>query len=188
MMRRSVLVSLALLASACTTSEHKAPLGGSTQSSGASDPAPAATNVSAKDLCAQPAVVRDGPTVKEMSVAEAAPAPVGGNIAPGKYWLTRIDDFTGPNGSTGATGDVAAVTLVVGDGTFRIAEAEGTALLGLYDEELKARTFRTDGTQLVTTTACVSKPVVSQRGYSVVGDELHVFTSPTRREVFKRQP
>jgi hypothetical protein len=192
MRHRPELTSIAILFLACSTTEHTAPLGGESAPP-STDPATGAAGGRAGsadhgDLCKTASVVRDGPTVREMALAEAEPTALGGVIQPGKYWLTRVDVFTGAGGSTRAGDETAQVTMIIGNGTLRMAEAEGYFGAGFFDEEWKLRTFRTEGSQLITTTACGTARNTLQRGYSVVGDELHVFPGAGRREIYTRQP
>src|SRR5262249_40428902 len=45
-----------------------------------------------------------GPTVPEMQVADNAPTPIGGTIAPGTYTLSTLNKYTGVGGAVGASG------------------------------------------------------------------------------------
>jgi hypothetical protein len=82
----AVALSLALLTS-CGGS------GGASGSGGAGG--------NGRDGGACAALLNDGPTVREVRVAQQPPTPTGGSIVSGRYALTSLAIYTGPGGAAG---------------------------------------------------------------------------------------
>ncbi|HEX7478680.1 MAG TPA: hypothetical protein VF331_12800 [Polyangiales bacterium] len=120
-----------------------------------SSKAPAASMDGSTAACN--AVVDDGPLVTMTAVASAAPSPVGGTIADGTYVLSAATLYTGPGGSTAASGGAFS-------GVFQI---KGTTMLQVGTvsgkEERYVTTFTTSGTTLSTNDTC---PVAKSETHS----------------------
>lgn len=100
-------------------------------------------------------IANEGPTVPVTMVAEDPPTAdaIGGEVVPGTYRLTSKLVFTGPEGSSGATGRLQRQTLLVSidaPGTLRIESA--LSLDGGSDRRTSMTTTLSGSTATVTQT------------------------------------
>lgn len=70
-------------------------------------------------------LTNSGPLVVANQVAEDAPAPLGGTIVDGTYYLTASIVYTGPGGATGPIGSGGAETHVYRSGELRLVVTDG---------------------------------------------------------------
>jgi hypothetical protein len=141
----------------------------------------AATEDAAPPVCN--ALALDGPDVPETLVAGAPPGAVGGAIAVGTYFLTERDLYA----SAGA-GTVTKRTLLIAATTFDSAETVSAgADAGAATEDTADSTYAVFDSVLSFTAVCPTPGSVTNLGFSVVGNELWIFPSPERRDVYTHQ-
>jgi hypothetical protein len=112
-------------------------------------------------------LVDDTPTVAAMTVAEAAPSPMGGTIADGMYALTAMTAYAGPGGSTGDLGITASVVMTIAGATMQQAgQING-------QEKRYTSTFTTSGTTVMTMDTCPA-PNTDTHSYTATSTALTV--------------
>ncbi len=95
------------------------------------------------------------PTVVGTSVAENAPVPVGGTVAPGKYFFASWLSYTGPGGAHGGAGAPAIEAIEFGDGTWNAS----VPIPNTVDWMSSSGTFSTVNTTMTMTTICPKQSV-----------------------------
>jgi hypothetical protein len=99
-------------------------------------------------------------------VAATAPAPTGGTIVDGKYHLTNITLYTGPNGSAGPLSLSIKQTVNVKQGTVDVVEeTNGKAPTRL------TMTMTTTGSSVAMSRTCPSAMPGQSGTYSIKGNE-----------------
>jgi hypothetical protein len=121
--------------------------------------------------------------IAQQQIAEAAPVPVGGTILDGTYFLTKDTIFTGPGGTTAATGVTTQEVQAFSATNFEIltqpaapspsTDASGTFAISSVTNEAGT----SSGFTLTITIACPT-PTSVVRNYSVVNATLLEFVGP----------
>ena len=110
------------------------------------------------------ALANAAPIVSVEQGASDPPAPQGGTVVDGTYWLTAAVVYTGPSGPTGMTG-TAQTTLLVQGGTVQMATSGTPAT--------RTVTFTTSGTDLDSVDTCPDTDSRSS-GYTATASTLVV--------------
>jgi hypothetical protein len=95
-------------------------------------------------------LVNAAPPVVQTRVAEAAPAPAGGTIVDGTYFLTSAIYYTGPGGLTRTDANTPKAVLVISNaacGTATVQDVSSDPALG-YPDSHETVTFKPSGTQV----------------------------------------
>lgn len=133
----------------------------------------------------------EGPIVRLEITGEAAPAPKGGKVVPGKYFLTSITLHTGDAGRTPTT-RFEQIALRVTETSIEFSEREGRFApdggLATDDRENKGMTYATAGTSLRTRGECPAPSPEGDQPYTATDNEITFFASPVFVRVFTRQP
>jgi hypothetical protein len=122
-------------------------------------------------------LVNTAPVVTQAFVGETLPAPLGGTITGGTYFLTAANVYTGVSGNAGPTGLTfeETLTLDTSQNAYSDALAEATLDGGIATATLLTTgTFTTQATSLILSAQC---PVATSTTttYSVLNSALHIF-------------
>jgi hypothetical protein len=198
-MKRSAFVVFALavaagvgaLLVACSDDKPPAGGGGVTDASSGVDvsrpdaEADAADSAPPVDLCPSPPA-QTAPVTQDMFVAGDRPAALGGAIKPGTYHLVRSESYTGAGGRSGPVGTIIKRTTVFTDELMVYSEEEGTIDGGIDEGDTQGKKYAANGNVLTLINSCSSGAGTFPSGniqFSVVGDQIHLLTSATQREV-----
>jgi hypothetical protein len=140
-------------------------------------------------------VAPEGEIVRGDVVAGQAPAPSGGEVVPGTYFLVNIDVYPGFNGSNGEDAGaprpyitlIGKKTLVLADQkTFVFDEAEGDMSTGLAPATHGEGTFSVDDTDFIFSRGCPDTATVKVP-YSASGGVFALHRQQSI-EIYQRQP
>ena len=118
--------------------------------------------------------------ISQQQIAEAAPVPTGGTILDGTYVLTKDTIFTGPGGTTAATGVTTQEIQSFSGTTFAVltqaaAPAAAAGASGTFaTSSVTNDAGSTIGSTLTITIACPT-PATITRNYSVVNTTILEF-------------
>lgn len=129
--------------------------------------------------CACNALVNTTPPVPEVqttNVAADLPAPAGGTIVDGTYYLTAENVYTGPGGASGPTGVTVANVVVIQGGTVQFASRRSGAEVG---EERGTLGYEVSGAELLLTPLCGLGPGQAEsNGFTATGNVLRLIEPP----------
>jgi hypothetical protein len=130
-------------------------------------------------------VVNAAPSVTKTQVAMAPPAPQGGTLVDGTYFLTDYTIFTGPQGATGSTG-TSQTTLQITGNTLQVADKGSPPTRTVM--------LTTSGTGFTAKTSCPSGLGDISGSYTATATSLVVQLggnpdagTPTTQETFTKQ-
>lgn len=127
-------------------------------------------------------IVPAGPLVSETAATGSEPAATGGTIPTGTYFLTEIDLYGAP-----MTGQVVQRTLVVDATKMQFAEAIG----GPADADTpddSTSTYVVYGNVVSLGEYCPTNGAADNVFFSVQGNQLTLFVTPTKGDVYTLQP
>ena len=148
--------------------------------------------------CDAVATVDAAPIAESFVNAATPPDPLGGTVPSGRFVLTSIarfqawsterdedENFVEPP----PTSDLLeAKTLVVEGAQYRFATRTGTIAAGVgSDVTIRGGALSPRGATMVLAQQCPETGALAL-GYSVIGDTISIYTSPTRRETFSPAP
>lgn len=128
------------------------------------------------------------PTVNDEFIPGTRPVAVGGVIKPGVYHLVKSEIYTGTGGRSGNVGTIIRRTVLFTDKLFTFSESEGTIDGGIDESDTQGKSYDADGNLLLLSLECASAGGTFPKGnieFSVVGEEIHLFTSFSQREVLR---
>jgi hypothetical protein len=131
--------------------EAAVPQDAATEATGTTDSTPACNTLT-----------NAAPSVTIDQVAMDPPAPEGGTIADGTYWMTSVAIYTGADGPTGATG-AAQTTIAITGATIQVVSAGEPAT--------RTVTLATSGASYTSTDTCPDTTIV-QGGYTATASTL----------------
>jgi hypothetical protein len=154
---------------------------------------PAEPEDAACPLAAPPS---EAPIIEIEIVPGDAPSSVGGVIVPGKYFLTKSEVYLGSapvaEGGTqpdaGPTGGTITRTVVITDENIAYSEGEGTPDGGITERDEHVLSYGGIGVKVSYQELCPTRGGTTEIGFSVIGNELHLFPSPKQREILTKQP
>ena len=115
--------------------------------------------------------------INVQQVGEALPAPIGGAIVAGTYYLTAVNIYTGLGGTSGPTGEVVQETLSFGVGIIQDISAIG-ADAGVGAATGYSANYTTTGSSITVSYTCpVAAPATAT--YSAIGSTFHLFVGTT---------
>jgi hypothetical protein len=92
--------------------------------------------------------------VTQQEVAQVGPIVTGGTIAPGLYFLTAMNKYTGLTGATGPTTKVQAQSILLDSSTYQSGEAGPTADGGLGYTSFNSGSYTAKNKTYATSATC----------------------------------
>lgn len=135
----------------------------------------------------------EAPIIQDEFVMGSRPAAAGGEIVPGRYFLTKSEIYIGDGNATippreaGALPTTITRTVVLTGDVLSYTEGEGTVDGGIDERDDHVQAYAPAGAILVLQELCPERDS-HQIEFSAMGSELHLFPSATQREVLTRQP
>lgn len=133
----------------------------------------------------------EAPIIQDEFVMGSRPAATGGEIVPGRYFLTKseiyIGDGTIPPREAGALPTTITRTVVLTGDVLSYTEGEGYVDGGIDERDDHVQAYAPAGAILVLQELCPERDS-HQIEFSATGNELSLFPSATQREVLTRQP
>ena len=131
-------------------------------------------------------VVNGAPTVSLAAVAQNPPAPTGGMIPNGTYYLTQMTQYTGPGGSTvPTTVETIQQTIVISSSSSTGAALQLNATASAQNLTIAGEmngTITISGTTLTATMTCTTvatSGVGQAESYSIEGSQFLLYSGST---------
>ncbi len=115
-------------------------------------------------------VTNGATTVSINNVPAAVPAPMGGTLVDGTYYLTQASVYTGAGGASGSTGATLQASTVLSGGTYQYVQNQN----GKGDSATSG-TYTTSGTSITVEQTCPLPSAVPYSGYTATSTSFTLY-------------